>query len=240
MRFDTLALAVVISAAWPVVALAEEQDFFFGLDALGGTAFGSSSTKDGGGVLPMFKGDGVVSNVRFGGTIGIGGHFGYRFSPNWSALVSYQHMRGNVSWDAAFPTYGGGSEFDGNATSDAFIGNVAYQRLLSDITAVSLKAGLGVGFNRLSELVEANRVTGQFVSNVAGKTKTSPLFQIGAGIQHKLIGNTTIGLDALLAYAGGFETGDTRRGNLGVTDINPYKIDDVWRANLGASIRFEF
>ena len=26
----------------------------------------------------------------------------------------------------------------------------------------------------------------------------------------------------------------------GVTPINPYKIDDVWRVNLGTSIRFRF
>jgi hypothetical protein len=49
-----------------------------------------------------------------------------------------------------------------------------------------------------------------------------------------------LGLDALLTYTGGFETGDTRSGNLGITDINPYKIKDAWRANLGVSINFEF
>lgn len=240
MRFETLALTFAISTALPAAATAGEQGFFAGLDMLGGVAFGSSSTRDGGGILPLFAGDGVVSNVRFGETIGFGGHVGYWFNPSWSATVSYQHILGDVSWDAAFPNYGGGSKFDGNATSDAIIGDIAYERPLSDATVVSLKAGLGVGFNRLSRLVERDMATGAFVSNVAGKTKISPIAQIGAGARHKLIGNTTIGLDASLAYAGSFETGNTRSGNLGVTSINPYRIDDVWRASLGASIGFKF
>lgn len=29
-------------------------------------------------------------------------------------------------------------------------------------------------------------------------------------------------------------------GNLGITTINPYEIDSVWRANLGASFRYRF
>ena len=50
----------------------------------------------------------------------------------------------------------------------------------------------------------------------------------------------TLGLDASIAYYGGFETGNNRSGNLGITSINPYRIDDVWRANLGGSFRFKF
>jgi len=48
------------------------------------------------------------------------------------------------------------------------------------------------------------------------------------------------GLDALVSYAGGLETGNTRFGNLDTTPINPYEIDRVLRVNLGASIRFAF
>jgi hypothetical protein len=29
-------------------------------------------------------------------------------------------------------------------------------------------------------------------------------------------------------------------GNFGITTINPYKIDSVWRANPGASFRYQF
>lgn len=240
MRFATSILALALSAAQPMAAMAQDQDFFVGIDVLGGMAFGSSSTTDGGGILPLFDGDGVVGNVSFGKTIGIGGHVGYRFDPAWSAILSYQHIRGDISWDATFTNFGGASEFAGDAISNAIIGNVAYERPLSQATAMKLSAGLGVSFNKLTGIVETNKPTGEFVSDVAGKTKAAPLAQIGAGIHHKLTHSATIGLDALLAYTSGFETGNTRSGNLGVTEINPYKIDDVWRTNLGASFRLDF
>ncbi|HWK13146.1 MAG TPA: outer membrane beta-barrel protein [Rhizobiaceae bacterium] len=240
MRFATLALTLALSVPLPAAGMAAEKDFFVGLDISGGLAFGSSSTTDGGGVLPYFNGDGVVGNVRFGETIGIGGHAGYRFNPSWSVIISYQHVSGSIGWDATFPTYGGASGFDGNATSDVFVGHLAYQHPLTKATTLTLKAGLGVGFNRLSGIVETDKATGYFVSDVGGKTRVSPVAQLGAGLQHKLSPNMTIGLDALLAYAGGFETANTRSGNLGVTNINPYKIDNVWRTNLGASFRLAF
>lgn len=220
--------------------MAQDHAVFGGLDILGGMAFGSSSTKNGGGLLPLFEGDGVVSNVSFGETVGVGGHVGYRFNPSWSAILSYQHIRGDIGWDATFTNHGGASKFGGDAISNAIIGNIAYERPLSGATALNLRAGLGVSFNRLSGIVETYKPTGEFISDVAGKTKPAPLAQIGAGVHHKLTARATIGLDALLAYTGGFETGDTRKGNLGVTDINPYRIDDVWRANLGASFRLDF
>lgn len=240
MRFGMQVFGIVISVTMSAEAMAREPGFFAGLDVLGGVAFGSSATKNGGGVLPTFEGDGVVGNVKFGETAGVGGHVGYRFSPSWLAIFGYQHFRGDIGWDATFPVHGGGSKFAGTATSDTLIGSVAYERQLSDATALRLRAGLGVAFNRLSGLVETNRPTGEFVSNVAGKTKASPAAGIGAGMQHRLADNATIGLDALLAYTGGFATGDTRQGNLGVTSINPYRIDNVWRVNLGASFKFEF
>jgi len=64
--------------------------------------------------------------------------------------------------------------------------------------------------------------------------------QLGAGIGHKVSPNIVLILSVSVGYTGGFETGDTRSGNLGVTSIAPYKIDDVWRANLGISMRFTF
>ena len=121
-----------------------------------------------------------------------------------------------MSWDAAFSTYGGSSGFDGDATSDLIMGNIAYTRPLSD------------------------KASGLFVSNVASHTKTSPTAQIGLGIQHKVTQRATIGLDGTFVYAGGFEAGDTRRGNLGVMSINTYKIDNVWRGSLGAALKIEF
>lgn len=239
MRFAGLISGAVLSVM-ATIAAAENRGFFAGLDALGGVAFGSSSTKNGGGLPPMFNGDGVVGNVRFGATSGVGGHAGYRFTPSWAALLSYQHLRGDIGWNATFATSGMVAEFDGVATSDVLIGSLAYERSVSAATALRLTAGLGVTFNRLSQIVETNKAGGEFISNVAGNTMVSPAAQIGAGVRHNLTDNATIGLDALLAYSGGFETGATRQGNLGVTDINPYRIDNVWRMNLGASVRFEF
>jgi len=240
MQIKKLFLSAVLVATLPAAAQAKDQDFFVGVDVLGGVASGGSNTKNGGGVLPLFNGDGVVDHVHFGDMIGIGGHMGYRFRPSWSAIISYQHFRGDVSWDATFPTYGGGSSFDGKATSDVIMGNIAYTRHLSDTTSASVKAGLGVAFNRLSNLAETDKATGLFVSDVARHTKASPTAKIGIGIEHKLTPGMSVGLDAALAYAGGFETGNTRSGNLGVTSINPYKIDDVWRGTLGASLKVRF
>jgi len=240
MKIKGLFMSVIFMTAFPTIAIADERDFFAGIDVLGARAFGSSKTRNGGGVLPLFKGDGVVSHVRFGEMIGVGGHVGYRFNPSWSAIISYQHFRGDVSWDAIYPTHGGGSGFDGNTTSDVIMGNIAYTHPLSDATSVSVKAGLGIAFNRLSGLAETDKATGLFVSNVAGHTKASPTAQIGLRLQHKITSRATLGLDAAFSYAGGFETGDTRKGNLGVTSINSYKIDNVWRGSLGASLRIEF
>lgn len=240
MRLGMLILSAVIPAFFPVGAAAGKQNFFAGLDVFAGMAFGSSSTKDGGGLPPFGAADGVVGNVRFGETVGVGGHVGYRFDPAWSASISYHHIFGDIRWDATFPAFGSVSRIAGDATSDVLVANVIHMRHLSDATALSLKAGLGVGFNRLSDLVETRKADGHFISNVAGKTKAAPVAQIGAGVLHSFSPNATIGFDALLSYAGGFETGSTRRGNLGVTGINPYRIENVWRTNLGVSARFEF
>lgn len=240
MRFGGLFLSSAFLAAFPAIATAENRDFFAGVDVLGGVAFGTSSTKNGGGMPPLFNSDGIVNNVRFGGMIGLGGHVGYRFNPSWSAFVSYQHFGGDVSWDARYPSFGVSSSFDGDAVSNVVMGSIAYDHPLSDATSVSIKAGLGVAFNTLSGLVETDKATGLFGADVAGRTKTSPTAQIGLGLQHKITPNATLGVDAAFAYAGGFETGNTRTGNLGVTSINPYKIDNVWRGSLGVSIGVEF
>lgn len=232
----------VISAAllFPAAAKAQDNGYFAGFELYGGGTFGSSKTKNGGGVLPLFEGDGIVDNVRFGETIGIGGHVGYRFNQSWSAFISYQYFRSDVSWDARYPSFGVASSFDGDAASNVVMGNIAYTRPLSDAISVSLTAGLGVAFNSLSGLVEADKATGDFGADIAGHTKASPAARIGLGVRHRIARGATLGLDAAFAYAGEFETGDTRTGNLGVTDINPYEIDDVWRANLGVSLRIDF
>lgn len=233
-----LLLGTMISIALPVSAFAEEPGFFAGVDVSGGAAWGSSSTKDGG---APFSNGGVVRDVKFGGTVGIGGHIGYQFNPAWSAFISYQHTRGNISWDADFPQFfNETSLFAGKAISDAIMANIAYKFHLSDATSIQTSAGLGVTFNTLSGVVETDKGTGLFVSDVANHTTSSAIAQLGAGVRHKITPNWVLGLDVTVAYIGGFETGNTRFGNLGTTDIVPYKIDNVWRTNLVASMQYRF
>jgi hypothetical protein len=237
MSYKLLASAAAALLLVPASAFADEAGFFAGLDATGGIAFGSSSTTDGG---APFAGGGVVENVKFKTTAGIGGHAGYRFDSPLSAFVSYQYLEGRVNWDARYPLFGVASNFQGTAVSHVLMGNLAYDFSLSDTTSFRTTAGLGLSFNTLSSVAEADEGTGLFLANLAEKTRINPTAQVGAGIRHKLTDSITWGLSTSVSYSGGFETGTTRSGNLGVTPINPYKIDDVWRATLGTSISFRF
>jgi hypothetical protein len=237
MTSKLLIPSLVAASLLPVSALAKDTGFFTGLDLSGGKAFGSSKTTDGG---APWAGGGVVDNVRFGRTFGIGGHVGYRFDSALSGFISYQHVRGDVSWDAAFPMFGVSSDFKGTAISNVVMGNLAYDFALSDTTSIQAIAGAGLSFNSLSDVVETDVGTGLFLSDVKDHTRTSPAAQIGMGVRHKITPDIVLGLNASVNYTGGFETGNTRSGNLGITPITPYKIDDVWRVSLGALIRFEF
>lgn len=218
-------------------AHAEHSGFFAGLDMSGGMAFGSSSTTKGG---AAFAGGGVVNHVKFGGAIGGGGHAGYRFDPSLSTFISYRHIRSDVGWNANFPVFNISSDFKGTAISNAVMGHLAYDLALSDATSVRTSAGLGLSFNSLSGVVETDKGTGTFLADVADHTQISPTAQIGAGISHRIAPRAVLGVDASISYTGGFATGHTRSGNLGITPITPYKIDSVWRADLGASLRYEF
>lgn len=237
MTWMRLIPALIAASLVPAPALAEDTGFFAGLDLSGGMASGSSRTTDGG---ASWAGGGVVENVKFGNTTGIGGHAGYRFDPALSGFISYQHIRGDVSWDATFPMLGVASAFKGIAISNVVMGNLAYDFALSGTTSIRASAGAGLSFNTLSSVTETDVATGLFLSDVRDHTRTSPAAQIGAGIWHNITPNAVLGLNASVSYTGGFETGSTRSGNLGITPITPYKIDDVWRTNLSASIRFEF
>jgi hypothetical protein len=232
-----LAVLSAAAAAQPLQPSQPPQPgFFAGLDVSGGMAQGSSSTRDGG---APFAGGGIVRNLKFDNTVGIGGHAGYRFSA-LSVFLSYAHIRGDVSWDAVFPGIGAASGFAGAAASDVILANVAYEFPLSDAVALSTSGGVGVAFNALSGLEETDRGTGLFLSDVAGHTQASPAARLGVGLRYRMDPNLEWGLDASVLYTGGFRTGDTRRGNLGVTGIVPYEIDDVWRADLGVSFRYRF
>ncbi|MGB3276221.1 MAG: autotransporter domain-containing protein [Castellaniella sp.] len=217
-----------------MAANAQEPGFFIGLDTSIGIAHGASGTDNGGG----FGGGGIVENVKFGTTTGIGVHAGYKFDRHLSGFLSYQHVRGNIDWDARFPQFAQTTNFSGTATSNAILVNVAYDWLPSDATTIRATAGVGATFNKLSGVTE--KFGGAFVSDVEDHTETSPIAQIGASIQHYITPKTALGLNATVAYTGGFRTGSTRTGNLGRTDINPYKIDNVWRASLGVYLQTRF
>lgn len=229
-------LFVLASVAFSVCAFAQESGFFAGVDVSGGTAQGSSSTTNGG---APFAGGGIVNHLKLGNTVGFGGHAGYRFS-DLSVFVSYQHIRGSVSWNADFPAVGVASNYAGYAITDAILANVAYDWPLTRALAFRASAGLGAAFNTLSGVVENDQATGAFLSNVGNHTQFSPAARIGIGLRYKPIRNMELGLDAAVAYTGGFRTADTRTGNLGVTQINPYKIDNVWRPSLALSFQYRF
>jgi len=230
-------LSACLAAGIPIAAVAEDIGPFGALDVVGGVASGTSSTTDGG--EPFARG-GVVDDVTMGPTVGLRGQIGYRFDSSWSAFVSYQHIEGDVSWIADFPAIGASSTFDGTATSDAILGNIAYDLPLSDVTVVKAVAGLGISFNTLSDVIEADAASGTFLARLADRTTIAPIVQVETGIQHTITPNAMLGLSASIAHVGGFETGNTRRGNIGVRAINPYRIDDVWRANIGVSLRVRF
>ncbi|MHA3903267.1 hypothetical protein ACTPOE_06780 [Castellaniella sp. WN] len=84
---------LVLSACVPVSGLAGEPGFFSGLDTSAGMAQGFSGTRDGG---ASFAGGGIVDDMKFGNTTGIGGHAGYRLDPSWPLFLSYQYIRGDV------------------------------------------------------------------------------------------------------------------------------------------------
>lgn len=234
IRCSILMLSVAATALLPISAIAQEPGFFAGLDASAGMARGSSDTRDGGG----FGGGGIVENVKFGTTTGIGFHAGYKFDRHISGFLSYQYVQGDIDWDTNFPRFGQTTNFSGTAISNTLLVNVAYDWLPSDTTTIRATAGLGVSINKLSDITE--RYEGAFVADIKSHSKSSPIAQIGASIQRHITPKTMLGLNATVAYTGGFETGTTRTGNLGRTEINPYEIDRVWRASLGVSLQTRF
>src|SRR5690606_10903035 len=134
-----------------------------------------SSTTNGG---ASFAGGGVVENVKFDGAAGIGGKIGYTFSSPLSVYISYHYIKGDVSWDADFPQIDAASGFNGNAISHEIIGHLAYDFDISDATVFTTSAGLGLSFNELSGVVETDKGTGLFLSDVADHTQISPIAQI--------------------------------------------------------------
>jgi hypothetical protein len=216
--------------------MAEDDAFFAGVDFSVGAAHGSSSTTDGG---ASFAGGGVVTDVDFGGSTMIGGHVGYRIDSALSGFISYQHHSGDIRWSVDFPMFAVSSGFGGTAISDAVTGNLAYEIPVSEAAAVRIAAGAGLAFNRLSGIVETDSGTGIFLADVESHTRLSAVARVEAGLRYRIAPRVALGLKGSFSYAGGFGTGDTRSGNLGVTEINPYRIGDVWRKDLGVSLTLD-
>lgn len=234
MRVRLLALTSVLLAAWPTAGFAENRGVIAGLDIGLGTARGSSKTTDGG---APFAGGGIAGDVEFGTATAIGGHIGYRVDPALSLTLSYRHVRGDIRWSADFPQIGAMSRFEGAAISNVILGNVAYTLPISRAVGVDLGAGAGLTINRLSRVNETDGSTGIFLSQVASRSKIYPAARVAAGMHYWIMPGAALGVDAAFGYAGGFVTGSTRSGNLGITAINPYRIGNVWRADIGASFR---
>jgi opacity protein-like surface antigen len=214
-----------------------DSGFYAGLDITGGKTFGSSDTRNGGSGL---AGGGIVENVEFDDSAGIGGHIGYKLNPALSASVSYQYIRSGLRWDARFPSISAASGFKGHAISHEIMAKLSYGRALSDKASFHVDAGAGFTINTLSNVIETDVGTGLFLSNVGEHASIHPAAQIGAGIERGVTPALKLDLKTSLDYIGGFETGNTRKGNLGVTAITPYKIDRVWRASLGAAMHISF
>jgi len=230
-------LLLLVAGSIPAPAIAGDAHLFSGVDVFGSAVLGSSKTTDGG--APV-AGGGIVGNLRFGPAIAIGGHVGYQFDNPFSAFLSYRYTQGDVGWDVSFPRVGVSSGFEGSSISNALLGNVGYQMPLSETTAVTAHAGVGLSINTLSGVTEFDNQTGQFLATLADHSVWSSAAQIGLGIEHEINSSAKLSLGTSLLYLGGFETDAFRTGNLGTTEINPYRLNDVWTTGLNLSLRFEF
>ena len=229
--------ALLVLAALLLGGPVRAEGYFAGVDLSMGLAGGTSSTTNGG---AAFAGGGTVYDLRFGQSFSVGGHVGYRFDPAFSVSLSYEHIRTAVSWNVDYPLVPGDSAFRGVAASNLLMGNAAYTHALTETTAIELRGGLGLAINTLSDVVESQIPTGTFLADLTQGTRFSPAAQRGIGLSQQLAPNVRLALGTSATYIGGFATGNTRTGNLGVTAITPYEIDHVWRANVGATLRIDF
>lgn len=234
MQPKQILFLVAAFASCMAAAAASGSPFFVGMEFSIGPTSGSSSETNGG---APWAGGGVVSDVQVGSSTMLGGHVGYRFNPNWAVSVGYQRSKADIRWNADFPNIWFKSHYAGSAISNQLIGNLLYAIPLSDPAAtIHLSAGGGLAFNKLSNIVESTLETGVFLSDVADNSQTAPVGQLGAGLSYRLSPKVVLGLNGKLSYVGKFETGNTRSGNLGVTDINPYRIDNMWRKSIGVTL----
>ena len=234
---DFIKLAVAVLAA-ATASPARGESLFSGFDVSGGLAWGGSDTTDGGAAV---AGGGTVHDVAFGSGIGLGGHLGYRLTSDFAVTLSYHYLQADVFWRADYALAGvGDSNFAGRAASHVLMGSGIFTHALSDATALELRGGLGVALNSLSNVEEIHAPDGQFLAVISEERQVSPAAEIAVGLSHAISPTMFLALETSATYVGDFSTGDTRTGNLGVTDIGRYSINDVWHGKVGAALRVDF
>ena len=182
MRSFTMVFGVVLlSSALAASASARQgAGVFAGVDFSPATTRGSSDTKDGG---AGFAGGGIVEQVRFGQTIEIGAHIGYRIDPTWSVFLGYRHGCGDLRWKASFPLFAVASRFAGTARSNMLLAGLGYEAPLSGITSFRATAGAGPTFNTLSNIVEKDQATAIFLAELSDRTRTGMAARMGVGVR---------------------------------------------------------
>lgn len=228
-------ILLIAASVLPNAALAADDSYFFGVEALHHWRHGSSNTQNGGD--PAVAG-GIVKEVKFSDANGFGANFGYRFDPHWSVFASYQYVKSDISWWADFVT-ATDTNFRGDVTSHVALINLGYDFDLTDRTALQTSVGIGFSRNGMSNLTEHDRKTDAWQADLFGNTQTDFASQISAGISHKVTDNLSVQIKGKLDYVGGFETKDYRVYTSRL-DINPYVFDDVWSASIGASLKLSF
>jgi hypothetical protein len=228
--------ALLIAASFfPSAAFAADDAFFFAVEGVHHWRHGSSNTVDGG--SPTVNG-GAVKDVKFSDANGIGASFGYRLDPQWSIFASYQYVKSDISWWVDFTT-ASDFKFRGEAESHLSLLNVAYNFDLTERTSLEAAAGLGLSINKLDKLTEMTSATSAWVANHHGSTQHDFAGQISAAVNHQFTDNLSFQVKGNIGYTGRFATKDFRTSS-SIQAINPYVIDDVWSASIGASLKLSF
>lgn len=121
------------------------------------------------------------------------------------------------------------------------LANAAYSYSLSEATALTATAGLGLSINGLSNIFESSTTSGEF-AKVGNNTQYDTAARLGLSLSHQIAPSLTLGLDGALAYTGGFSKEHSRsRIDVNATEaIGPYAVQNVWAATVTASLKASF
>ena len=226
---------VIASSFLPSVAFAVDDAFFLTVEGVHHWRHGSSNTVNGG--VSSVNG-GAVKDLKFRGANGIGASFGYRFDPHWSIFASYQHVKSDISWQTVFTT-ASPTNFRGEAKSKLSLLNIGYNFDLTERTSLETAVGLGLSINDFDNLIEFNSPSGSLVANHHSRTQKDLAGQLSAAINHQFTDNLSFQVKGNIGFTGGFAT-ENYRSLPSKQAINPYTVDDVWSASIGASLKLSF